>query len=76
MLDITGTERLFGPSAQLAERMRSALASSGFHVSIAVSAKFHTARMKAAATRGTTIVAMERKEQALAKLPITIVMPG
>jgi protein ImuB len=71
VLDISGTERLFGPPAQLAERMRSALASSGFHVSIAVSAKFHTARMKAAATRGTTIVGDGEEGQALAKLPIT-----
>ena len=70
VLDITGTERLFGPSAQLAERIRSALASSGFRVSIAVSANFHAARMKATAARGTTIITEGDEGPALANLPI------
>ena len=47
VLDISGTERLFGPPAQLAERMRSALADAGFRASIAVSANYDAARMKA-----------------------------
>jgi protein ImuB len=71
VLDIAGTERLFGASAQLAERMRAALLSSGFRVSIAVSANFQAARMKAAATRGTTIIAEGEEASALANLPIT-----
>src|SRR4051812_31507129 len=70
VLDITGTERLFGPPAQLAERMRAALASSGFRASIAVSANFHAARMKAAATRGIIIIAEDEEASALANLPI------
>ena len=70
VLDITGTERLFGAPAQLAERMRSALAASGFRVSIAIGANFHAARMKAAATRGITIVAEGEEASALANLPI------
>jgi len=70
VLDITGTERLFGAPDQLAERMRSALLSAGFRVSIAVSTNFHVARMKAAATRGTTIIAKGEEASALANLPI------
>ena len=70
VLDITGTERLFGAPAQLAERMRSALATAGFRASIAVSGNFHAARMKAAAIRGTTIIADGEEASALAGLPI------
>ena len=70
VLDITGTERLFGPPAQLAERMRGALAAAGFRVSIVVSANYDAARMKAAATRGTTVIAEGEESSALAKLSI------
>jgi protein ImuB len=70
VLDITGTERLFGAPAQLAERMRTALASSGFRASIAVSTNFHTARMKAEATRGIAIIAAGEESAALANLPL------
>ncbi|MGB8260157.1 MAG: DNA polymerase Y family protein, partial [Terracidiphilus sp.] len=44
LLDIAGTERLFGPPQTLAEHLRGALAAAGFRASIAVSASFHTAR--------------------------------
>ena len=70
VLDISGTERLFGAPAQLAERMRSALASHGFHASIAISANFDTARMKAAASRGITVIARAEESAALAGLPL------
>lgn len=70
VLDITGTERLFGSPSQLAERMRDVLAESGFRVSIAVSANFHAAKMKAAATRGISVIAEGEESAPLAKLPI------
>ncbi len=70
VLDITGTERLFGPSAQLAERLRDELAAAGFRASIAVSANFDTARMKAASMRGIAVIAEGAEANALAKLPI------
>jgi protein ImuB len=70
VLDITGTERLFGRSAQLAERMRSALAAAGFRVSIAVSVNYDTARIKAASIRGVAVIAEGEEAHALAKLPI------
>ena len=71
VLDISGTERLFGTPAQLAERMRAALLSSGFRASIAVSNNFHAAWMKAEAARGITIVGASEESAALANLPLT-----
>ncbi|HEY1985605.1 MAG TPA: DNA polymerase Y family protein [Terracidiphilus sp.] len=70
ILDITGTGRLFGSPAQLAERLRTALASAGFRVSVAVSANYHAARMKAAATRGIAVLPAGAEAAALAKLPL------
>ena len=71
VLDISGTERLFGPPAQLAERMRSALSASGFRVSIVISANYHAGRMKAAAMRGIAIMAAGEEASVLANLPLT-----
>jgi protein ImuB len=70
-LDITGSERLFGSPVQLADRLRSALASAGFRVSVAVSTNYHAARMKAASTRGIAVIAEGEEAASLAKLPIT-----
>jgi len=70
VLDIAGTERLFGPPEQLAGRLRAALAGAGFRASIAVSASYDTARMKAAAGRGITVIPEGAEASALEKLPI------
>ncbi|MGA2047879.1 MAG: DNA polymerase Y family protein, partial [Terracidiphilus sp.] len=70
VLDITGTERLFGPPEMLAGRLRAALMSSGLRVSVAVSANFDTARMKAAASRGITVIPPGQEALALGKLPL------
>jgi hypothetical protein len=43
VLDITGTELLFGPPEKLAGRLRDEVATAGFRVSIATSANFHAA---------------------------------
>jgi protein ImuB len=72
VLDIAGTERLFGPPEMLAERLRAALVSAGFRVSIAISANFHTARLKAAATRGITVIPRNQEAIALSKLPVSV----
>jgi protein ImuB len=72
VLDISGTERLFGPPQQLAQRLRLSLADAGFRASIAVSANFDTARLKAATGRGITIIAADQEAKALANLPIAI----
>jgi protein ImuB len=70
VLDIAGTERLFGPPQALAQRLRARLASAGFHASVAVSANFHAARLKAAGARGITVIPPEQEAVFLAKLPI------
>jgi protein ImuB len=71
VLDIAGTERLFGPPQKLAERLRSGLVIAGFHVSIAVSANYDAARMKAATTRGIVVITEGEEADALAKLPLS-----
>jgi protein ImuB len=73
VLDIAGTERLFGSPAQLAERLREKLAVAGFRASIAVSTNYDAARMKAAAMRGIAVIAEGAEAEALAKLPIAAV---
>jgi protein ImuB len=70
VLDIAGTERLFGPPEELAQRLRQALAATGFRASVAVSANFHAARFKAASTRGITVIPEKHEAESLAKLPI------
>jgi len=71
VLDIAGTERLFGPSQQLAARLRAALRAAGFRVSVAVSANYDAARMMAAATRGLTVIPEGGEADALKNLPLT-----
>ena len=71
VLDIAGTERLFGPPAQLAERLRTELSAAGFRASIVVSTNFDTARMKAAGSRGVHVIPEGAEAVALARLPIT-----
>jgi protein ImuB len=70
VLDIGGTERLFGPPEALAGRLRATLRAAGFRVSIAVSANFHTARLKAAATQGITVISPGEESAALSRLPL------
>lgn len=72
VLDITGTERLFGPSEALARRLRGALAEAGFRVSIAVSSNFHAACLKSAASRTLNIIPQGEESAALAPLAISV----
>ncbi|HEV2325097.1 MAG TPA: DNA polymerase Y family protein [Terracidiphilus sp.] len=70
VLDIAGTERLFGPPEMLARRLRAALGRAGFRASVAISKNFHAARLKAAATRSITVIPPGEEGDALAPLPI------
>jgi protein ImuB len=70
VLDIAGTERLFGPPQRLAERLHAALLSAGFRASIAISANYDAARMKAEDVRGITMIPDGDESNALAKLPL------
>jgi len=69
-LDIAGTRLLFGPSETLAQRLRATLTTAGFRASIALSANFHTARLKAANSRGITLIPEGQEATALAKLSL------
>jgi protein ImuB len=71
VLDVAGCELLFGPAAQMAAQMREAMAAAGFRASVAVSANFHVARIKAATARGITIVPAGEEAASLAKLPLS-----
>jgi protein ImuB len=70
VLDITGTERLFGSPQTLAMRLRTSLADAGFRVSLVVSANLDTARLKAATMRGITSIPAGEEAAALAGLPV------
>jgi protein ImuB len=70
VLDIAGTDRLFGPPEKLATRLKDDLAAAGFRASIAVSGNFHAARMKASWSRGIHVIADGAEAVALAKLPL------
>jgi protein ImuB len=70
VLDIAGTERLFGPPETLAARLRDDLVAAGFRASIAVSGNVHAARMKAAWSRGIAVIPEGAEAVALAKLPL------
>ena len=70
ILDITGTGLLFGPPEALAQRVRAAMTTAGFRASISVSTNFHTARLKAATSRGITVIPEGQEATALAKLPL------
>lgn len=72
VLDIAGSERLFGPPASLAAGLRAALAAAGFRVSIATSANFHAALLKASASRGMAVIPPGQEAAALAKLPLSV----
>jgi protein ImuB len=70
VLDIAGTEKLFGPPDLLARRIRSALSAAGYHAAIAVSTNFDAARIKAAYGRGIAVIPMGEEASALASIPI------
>ena len=70
VLDIAGTERLFGPPVVLAQRIRVALAGAGFRTSVAVSMNFHTALLKARVSSGVAVIADGQEAAALAHLPL------
>ncbi len=71
VLDVTGSERLFGPVEAMAAKIRGAATNAGFRISIAASANFHAARLKAAYSRGVTVIAREEESKALEKLPLS-----
>ena len=70
VLDIAGSERLFGPPAELASRLRNSSVSAGIRLSTAISANFDTARLKAVSTRAISVISPGEESNALANLPV------
>jgi protein ImuB len=71
VLDIAGSERLFGPSEQFAHRLRDTIAASGFRSAVSISANFHTARIKSEFSRGISVIPGARESTALSPIPIS-----
>ena len=71
ILDISGTERLFGPPIQLAQSLRAAILGAGFRASVCVSSNFDTVRIKSESTRGICIVPHDHEASAIADIPIS-----
>ena len=70
VLDIGGTERLFGSPTILAKRIQASIHSAGFRATVAVSHNFDTARIKAGFSRGITIVPHKHEAVSLAATSI------
>ncbi len=78
VLDISGTEKLFGPPQQLTIRVQQAFATIGVTSSIAVSANFHTAVCLArgpVTTRDTIVISPGEERRSLARLPLSVLAP-
>jgi protein ImuB len=75
VLDIAGSEKLFGPPHRIAMRIKESLATFGLHASITVSSNFHTAVCLARGTysnQSPTVVLTGSERHALAGLPLTV----
>src|SRR5271170_7375319 len=73
VLDIAGTEKLFGPPQRIAMRIKESLAALGLRASIAVSSNFYTAVYLARGTysnQSSIIVPTGAERHALADLPL------
>jgi protein ImuB len=71
VLDVAGTERIFGAPEQMVERVRAALREVRFYAQMAVSANFHAAVCLAGVARKVPRIVTEGKEaEALAGLPL------
>jgi protein ImuB len=71
VLDITGSERLFGPPLQLGNSVRATIITAGFRPSICISSNFDTARIKAESIKGVNVIPVGEEASALADLPIS-----
>jgi protein ImuB len=73
VLDISGTEKLFGAPRRLATRVQQTITELGVTCSLAVSANFHAAVCMAKATaRSAVIIPAGDEQQALAALPLSV----
>ncbi len=74
LLDLNGTERLFGPPQELAARIRKDVRALGFQCQIAVSSNFHAALCLSRSMppgKSIRLIPLGSEQQALAPLPVT-----
>ncbi|HUZ96921.1 MAG TPA: DNA polymerase Y family protein [Edaphobacter sp.] len=77
VLDITGTEKLFGPSATLVETLRKRVQALGITASVAVSRNFHAAICRArgmSSSISVIVIPAGEESVALALLPLSVLM--
>lgn len=75
-LEMTGTERVFGPPAQAARKLLQAAQALGTSARVAASANLHTAVCAARASEAAVLVIPEgREREALAPLPLSALAP-
>ena len=72
VIDITGTETLFGSPDTLGENLLKKTQALGIRASIAISCNFHAARCLARAVIGVRVVPRGTECKALAPLPLTV----
>jgi protein ImuB len=75
VIDIAGTEKLFGPAEALAHRLLSEMQRLGFAVCIAVSSQFHTAVIAAKGlglNHPVAVIPGGKEREALADLPLSV----
>ncbi|HWF02382.1 MAG TPA: DNA polymerase Y family protein, partial [Candidatus Angelobacter sp.] len=75
VLDIAGTEKLFGPSATLAEKLRNRVKALGIIASVAVSRNFHAAICLAhgmSPSHSITVIPAGAESSALGPLPLSV----
>jgi protein ImuB len=75
VIDIAGTEKLFGPTETLARSLLSAIRKLGFSPRIAVSNRFHAAVIAArglAANHPVKVIPAGMEKEALSDLPLTV----
>jgi protein ImuB len=72
VVDIAGTETLFGSSQALGESLLKKTRALGIHASIAICSNFQAAKCLARGHRGIVVVPQGRESVALAPLPITV----
>ncbi|QNI33224.1 DNA polymerase Y family protein [Alloacidobacterium dinghuense] len=75
VLDIQNMHRLFGDSAQLANKLRRRVMAAGFLVNIAVSQNFHAACCLARGKAGISVIPPQNEAKALGALPISVLDP-
>jgi protein ImuB len=72
VLDISGTERIFGPPQKLLRTLADHAARVGFEVHAAAAANPDTALLAARGFSGATVVAMGKERDCLARLPVEV----